>query len=132
MHRPKIVGTSIGCAHRRRRSPLKIKRESDGKTTIIWLVGRIRSEDLDELKSQMDDNSERMILDLNEVTLVDADVIRFLSTRERKGVRLVHYPPYVSGFEANEWKEEFRKRYENQFQERSVKQTASEQWCPCN
>ena len=56
-------------------TPLKIERQSDGKTTIIWLIGRIRSEDLEELKAQTNDSSERMILDLNEVTLVDADVV---------------------------------------------------------
>ena len=61
-------------------APLKIERKSDGKTTIISLIGRIRSEDLDELKAQMDDKSERTILDLDDVTLVDAAVIRFLSS----------------------------------------------------
>jgi hypothetical protein len=30
--------------------PLKIERQSDGKTMIIWLIGRIRAEDLEELK----------------------------------------------------------------------------------
>jgi anti-anti-sigma regulatory factor len=65
-------------------APLKIERKSDGKTTIISLIGRIRSEDLDELKAQMDDKSERTILDLDDVTLVDAAVIRFLSSRERR------------------------------------------------
>jgi hypothetical protein len=76
-------------------APLKIERQFDGKTTIIWLIGRIRSEDLDELKAQMDDKSERMILDLHEVTLVHADVIRFLSTSEEEGITLVRCPPYV-------------------------------------
>ena len=56
-------------------TPLKIERQSDGKTTIIWLIGRIRSEDLEELKAQTNDSSERMVLDLHEVTLVHADVI---------------------------------------------------------
>jgi hypothetical protein len=74
---------------------VKIERKSDGETTIILLIGRVRSEDLDELKAQMNDNGERMILDLNEVTLVDADLIRFLSTNERQGVKLDHCPPYV-------------------------------------
>jgi hypothetical protein len=76
-------------------APLKIERKSDGETTIIWLMGRIRSEDLDELGAQMSENSERTILDLNEVTLVDADVIRFLSSSEKEGVTLIHCPPYV-------------------------------------
>ena len=74
---------------------MKIERQSDGKTTIMWLIGRIRSEDLEELKAQTNDSSERMILDLHEVTLVHADVIRFLSTSEKEGITLVRCPPYV-------------------------------------
>ena len=74
---------------------MKIEKQSDGKTTIIWLIGRIRSEDLEELKAQTNDSSERMILDLNEVTLVDADVVRFLSTSEEEGITLIRCPPYV-------------------------------------
>ena len=66
---------------------LKIERKSDGRTTIIWLIGRIQSEHLDELRAQTNDNSERMILDLDEVTLVDADVVRFLSASEEAGSR---------------------------------------------
>jgi hypothetical protein len=77
------------------RGPLKIERKFDGNTTIIWLIGRIRAEELGELEAQMTDNCERMILDLNEVTLVDADVIHFLGTREKEGVTLVRCPPYV-------------------------------------
>ena len=76
-------------------TPLKIERQSDGKITIIWLIGRIRSEDLEELKAQTSDSSERMIFDLHEVTLVHADVIRFLSTSEEEGITLVPCPPYV-------------------------------------
>jgi anti-anti-sigma regulatory factor len=74
---------------------LKIERQSDGKTTIIWLIGRIRAEDLEELKAQMGDCSERIIFDLSEVTIVDADVIRFLSASELEGTRLMNCPPYV-------------------------------------
>jgi anti-anti-sigma regulatory factor len=74
---------------------LKLERQSDGKTTTISLIGRIRAEDLEELKPQMGDCSERIILDLSEVTIVDVEVIRFLSAGEREGARLVSCPPYV-------------------------------------
>ena len=74
---------------------MKIERQLDGKITIIWVIGRLRLEDLEELKAQTNDNSERMILDLHEVTLVHADVIRFLSTSEEEGITLVRCPPYV-------------------------------------
>ena len=76
-------------------TPLKIERQLDGKITIIWVIGRLRLEDLEELKAQTNDSSERMILDLHEVTIVHADVIRFLSTSEKEGITLVHCPPYV-------------------------------------
>ncbi|HEY4051293.1 MAG TPA: hypothetical protein VGM27_30895 [Acidobacteriaceae bacterium] len=74
---------------------MKIERQSDGKTMIIWLIGRIRAEDLEELKKQIDDSFEAKVLDLSEITIVDADVIRFLSVTEREGTRLMSCPPYV-------------------------------------
>jgi hypothetical protein len=76
-------------------TPLKIERQLDLKITIIWVIGRLRLEDLEESKAQTNDNGERMILDLHEVTLVHADVIRFLSTSEEEGITLVRCPPYV-------------------------------------
>jgi anti-anti-sigma regulatory factor len=86
--------------------PLKIERQSDCKTTIIWLIGRIRAEDLDELKKQINDGTEAKVLDLSEITMVDADVIRFLSVTEREGTQLMGCPPYV-----REWIQ--RERAEN-------------------
>jgi anti-anti-sigma regulatory factor len=75
--------------------PLKIEKKSDGQITIVWAIGRIRSEDLEELETQMSDTPERVILDLGEVTLVDADVVRFLSASEQAGITLVRCPAYV-------------------------------------
>jgi anti-anti-sigma regulatory factor len=74
---------------------LKIERQSDGKNMILWLIGRIRAEDLEELKRQIDESAEAKILDLSENTIVDADVIRFLCVTEQEGARLVGCPPYV-------------------------------------
>ena len=58
------------------------------------------------------DNSERMILDLHEVTLVHADVIRFLSTSEEEGITLVRCPPYL-----REWIQRERAEGETQSDE---------------
>jgi len=74
---------------------LKIERLSDGNTTIIWLIGRIRATDLEELKKQLEDCPGRTVFDLSEVTIVDADVIRFLSACERAGTGLLSFPPYI-------------------------------------
>ena len=72
-----------------------MERQSDGKTTTIWLIGRVRAEHLEELEKQIRDSSEAKVLDLSEVTIVDAEVIRFLSVREREGIRLTGCPAYV-------------------------------------
>jgi hypothetical protein len=43
----------------------------------------------------MSDGCEHRILDLSEVTLVDIEVVRFLTSCEDEGIELVHCPPYV-------------------------------------
>jgi len=74
---------------------LRIEKESGGHTTRLRLSGRIQSADIDEIWAQMDDDAIRIILDLDEVTLVDVEVVRFLSDCEDGGVVLVHCPLYV-------------------------------------
>ena len=43
----------------------------------------------------MDDDAIRIILDLDEVTLVDVEVVRFLSDCEDEDIVLVHCPLFV-------------------------------------
>ena len=74
---------------------LRIEKESDGHTTTLRLSGRIQSADIGSIRAQMDDDSVRILLDLGEVTLVDLEVVRFLSDCEHEGIVLVHCPPYV-------------------------------------
>jgi len=74
---------------------LRIEKESGGHTTRLRLSGRIQSADIDEIWAQMDDDAIRIILDLDEVTLVDVEVVRFLSECEDGGIVLVHCPLYV-------------------------------------
>jgi anti-anti-sigma regulatory factor len=73
----------------------KIEKGSDRKSTTIRLIGRIQSEHLDELKAQITGIGPRIVLDLDEVTLVDLDVVRFLSACEEKGVELLNCSPYI-------------------------------------
>ena len=74
---------------------LKIVKKSDGARTIFKISGRIRSGDLEELRGQMGGHTGGIVLDLEEVTLVDVEVVRFLGMCEAKGVELVHCPPYI-------------------------------------
>ena len=74
---------------------LRIEKESDGHTTTLRLIGRIQSADIGSIRAQMDDDSVHVLFDLGEVTLVNVEVIRFLSDCEDDGAVLIHCPPYV-------------------------------------
>ena len=74
---------------------LKIEKDSNGQKTVICLSGRLRSEHLDELKTQMDGNQSRIALDFEGVTLVDVEAVRFLNACEESGIELIHCWPYI-------------------------------------
>lgn len=74
---------------------LKIEKDWDGQKKIIRLSGRLRSEHLDELKTQMDGDPSWIVLDLDGVTLVDVEAVRFLNTCEKSGTELLHCCPYI-------------------------------------
>jgi hypothetical protein len=74
---------------------LRIEKESNGHTTTLRLSGRIQSANIGNIRAQIDDDRVRIFMDLDEVTLVDVEVVRFLSECEDRGIVLVHCPPYV-------------------------------------
>ncbi len=74
---------------------LKIERDSDVDRTTVRLIGRIQADHLDELRAQMAGDGPRIVLDLEEVTLVDLQVVRFLGTCEKEGAELLHCRPYI-------------------------------------
>ena len=74
---------------------LRIERESDGCVTRLLLCGRIQSDRIPCIRSAMNDDCARKVLDLTEVTLVDVAVVRFLNSCEREGVELAKCPPWV-------------------------------------
>jgi anti-anti-sigma regulatory factor len=84
---------------------LRIEKDSDGQTTTLRLIGRMRREHIEELKAQIKAGGTSVTLDLSEVSLVDLDIIRFLATSRTEGVSLVHGSRYI-----NNWitKERFR------------------------
>ena len=74
---------------------LRITTGSDGQGTTLRLSGRIRSTDIENIREEMKGKAERIVLDLEEVTLVDLDVVRFLGVSEAEGVELVNCSPYI-------------------------------------
>jgi len=63
--------------------------------TIVMLIGRITSPDVQRLKEQIAEVPGPVALDLQQVRLVDLDAARFLAAAERRGIELRHLPPYV-------------------------------------
>ena len=81
---------------------LRIEKVPDGPTTTIRLIGRIRAELLGELKAQIEETDTTVILDLEEVSLVDVDAVRFLGECQAEGIGLVHCSPYINDWIASE------------------------------
>jgi anti-anti-sigma regulatory factor len=73
----------------------KIERASEGDNNIIRLIGRMESGVLEDLKMQIEGNGPNICLDLEEVTIVDVQVVRFLTQCEAEGIRLLHCLPYI-------------------------------------
>jgi hypothetical protein len=84
---------------------LRIEKDNGGCVTKVRLSGRIQSDQIASIRSEMDGGCASKILDFSEVTLVDLGVIQFLISCEDAGVELVQCPAYV-----REWM--FRERAE--------------------
>lgn len=74
---------------------LRIEKAADNHKTVIQLSGRLQSEHLDELKMQVDVEQSPVALDLDGVTLVDIEVVRFLNDCEKNGIQILHCRPYI-------------------------------------
>ena len=80
----------------------KIERHTDGHLTTLRLIGHLQAACLEALQAQLKSHGPRTVLDLDEVTLVDVEVVRFLGTCEKAGTALLHCPPYIREWIARE------------------------------
>jgi anti-anti-sigma regulatory factor len=74
---------------------IKFEKENRRLKTMIRLSGRLQSKHLEELKRQLEGTRSRIALDLNGVTLVDVEIVRFLNACEKGGVELLNCWPYI-------------------------------------
>jgi hypothetical protein len=81
---------------------LRIEQTSDGPTTTIRFIGQFQSEHLEVVKEPMKGGGPSTVLDLDEVTLVDVHVVRFLGRCETEGTALLHCPPSIREWIARE------------------------------
>ncbi len=72
---------------------LRLERSRD--SNLLRVSGRIDAENLAELKVQMQIHPSPIALELGEVTLVDADAVRFLAMREAAGTELRNCPLFI-------------------------------------
>lgn len=74
---------------------LRIEKSSDGQATMVWLSGRIQSEHLRLLRAQIESCTQKTILNLDEVALVDRAVVHFLGVCESNRIELRMCPLYI-------------------------------------
>jgi hypothetical protein len=86
---------------------LKIEKLAGEHGTTLKLIGRIRAEHLAELRGQIA-SSAPSVLELREVTLVDAEVVRFLSACESEGIQLQHCSAYIREWIVRERESSFK------------------------
>ncbi len=76
--------------------PFRIHRSSARDAVVLALSGDIDREHVARLHQFLtSDTGRRLILDLQNVTLVDRAAIQFLAGAEATGIRLVNCPEYV-------------------------------------
>ena len=75
---------------------LRITRAANGEV-VFKLSGRMDAENIGELEALIGAESSGLgiVLDLNDLTLVDQDVVSFLRDCEADGIQLKNCPPYI-------------------------------------
>jgi hypothetical protein len=74
---------------------LKIRPVAGKREIRIYLSGQLRSEHVEQLKSEVERSGPSVALDLEELELVDIEGVRFLNTCEAAGVSILHCSPYI-------------------------------------
>jgi hypothetical protein len=75
---------------------LRIERSSNGGV-VFSLSGRIETDDVAELQRllSLELDGRDLAFDLQDVTLVDRDALKFLARWESDGIRLENCPAYI-------------------------------------
>ena len=68
--------------------------------TVFALSGRMKAEEVVELKELFDTDYRTIVLDLRDLRLADRDAVKFLRDCEAGGMKLENCPAYV-----REWME---------------------------
>jgi hypothetical protein len=81
---------------------LRIERSLAHGRAVVRLIGRMQGDYLAEVEEEIESSEPKPALDLQEVTLVDVEAVRFLVAWENRGVDLLHCSPYIRRWVARE------------------------------
>ena len=81
---------------------LRIEQSADRGHTTIRLIGRMQVDHVAEVQNQIEASGPTVTLDLEDVTLVDVQVVRFLGTCEASGIEILNCSPYITDWIARE------------------------------
>jgi hypothetical protein len=73
----------------------KIHRETVEGRVVLHVSGRLTGDNVNTLKTLLEEESSTLTLDLKDVRLVDGDAVRLLAIHESNGVRIDNCPLYV-------------------------------------
>jgi anti-anti-sigma regulatory factor len=76
---------------------LNIQRSLSGESVVFKLSGRIEPEDVAELQRLLglEPTGPAIVLDLQDLTLVDRDAVKFLAKCQIENIRLENCPAYI-------------------------------------
>jgi anti-anti-sigma regulatory factor len=76
---------------------LRIQKSIENEQVILHLAGRIRGDQVGELRTLLGSEAPgiNLALDLREVKLVDRDAIRFLAQRQAEGTSLLNCSAFI-------------------------------------
>jgi hypothetical protein len=74
---------------------LRIEQSVQQGTMVFTLSGRMRAEEVAELKALFSTDYQGIVLDLRDVRLADRDAVKFLRDCEADGMKLENCPAYV-------------------------------------
>ena len=72
----------------------RIDRVSTDQGLVLHISGRITQEDLDVLRTALEDGSI-VAVDLAELELIDRDAVKLLAINEANGIELRNCPAYI-------------------------------------
>ena len=72
-----------------------LRLETSRDSHLLRVSGRIEAENVAELKMQMEIHPSLIALELGEVTLVNAEAVRFLAMTEAAGTELRNCPLFI-------------------------------------